>query len=53
VEISKKHQDIEQKKIDSWFKNYALIHRLRWMIIEFGIPFLLGTGAISSFNPVI
>jgi len=37
------------KKFDKYFKNYSLTNKLRWGIIEFGIPFLLGCFAIYLF----
>lgn len=37
------------KKFDKYYKNYSLTNKLRWGIIEFGIPFLLGCSAIYFF----
>lgn len=36
-------------KFGTHYKNYSLTNRLRWMIIEFGIPFSLGCSAIIKF----
>jgi len=34
------------KKFNDSYKNYSLINRLRWMILEIGIPFAIGLSAI-------
>jgi len=40
---------IPLKKFDQFYKNYTLLTRLRWLILETGLPIVFGSWALCSF----